>query len=115
MIVNIEKTEKCVLTIQSLLKLLETKYKKIIITSGYRSPEENELAGGAKNSQHVLGKAIDVIVENVSPIKIAAFVLEQFSPVKGIGINVYAGYVHFDVRNSDEIVYWVYDRNGVAI
>lgn len=31
----------------------------IIISSGYRSPALNKAVGGAKNSQHVLGQAVD--------------------------------------------------------
>lgn len=31
----------------------------ISISSGYRSPEVNSVVGGAKNSQHVLGEAVD--------------------------------------------------------
>src|SRR5512147_97519 len=33
----------------------------IIITSGYRSPALNKAIGGAKNSQHVRGEAVDFI------------------------------------------------------
>lgn len=33
----------------------------IIITSGYRSPALNKAIGGAKNSQHVKGEAVDFI------------------------------------------------------
>ena len=31
----------------------------IVITSGYRTPEENKKAGGVENSQHLKGEAID--------------------------------------------------------
>lgn len=32
----------------------------ITVTSGYRSPRVNKSVGGAKNSEHVLGKAADI-------------------------------------------------------
>lgn len=34
--------------------------KPIAITSGFRSPELNKRIGGAKNSQHLEGKALDI-------------------------------------------------------
>ena len=36
--------------------------KPITINSGYRSPELNKLVGGAVNSQHVIGEAVDITV-----------------------------------------------------
>lgn len=43
----------------------------IIISSGYRSPELNKAIGGAKNSQHVKGEAVDFICPGYgSPLKI---------------------------------------------
>ncbi len=33
----------------------------IIVTSGYRSPEVNAAVGGARNSQHMRGEAVDFI------------------------------------------------------
>ena len=34
--------------------------KPIIISSGYRSPALNKAVGGAKNSQHMTGEAVDI-------------------------------------------------------
>ena len=36
----------------------------IYITSGYRTPEENERVGGSRNSAHLRGLAIDVRVDS---------------------------------------------------
>lgn len=35
--------------------------KPIIVSSGYRSPKLNAAIGGAKNSQHITGQAVDFI------------------------------------------------------
>ena len=41
--------------------------RPIIITSGYRSQRVNELIGGSKTSQHLLGKAADIHVQGYTP------------------------------------------------
>lgn len=41
--------------------------RPIIITSGYRSQQVNELVGGSKTSQHMEGKAADIHVQGFSP------------------------------------------------
>src|SRR5690606_38803974 len=35
------------------------------ITSGYRSPDHNEKVGGAKNSQHMHGDAVDISMKGM--------------------------------------------------
>lgn len=40
--------------------------RPIKITSGYRCEKLNKLIGGAKNSQHIEGKAADIRVEGIS-------------------------------------------------
>lgn len=39
--------------------------KPIIISSGYRCAEVNRLVGGASNSQHLSGQAVDFIVKGM--------------------------------------------------
>lgn len=41
--------------------------RPIIITSGYRSQQVNELVGGSKTSQHLSGKAADIHVQGYTP------------------------------------------------
>lgn len=61
--------------VQNLLQPLRDKLRRpIIITSGYRSPELNKLVGGATNSQHTLGQAVDIQVSGMSPRTLAEFV-----------------------------------------
>lgn len=41
--------------------------RPIIITSGYRNQQVNELVGGSKTSQHLSGKAADIHVQDYTP------------------------------------------------
>lgn len=41
--------------------------RPIIITSGYRSRQVNELVGGSKTSQHLSGRAADIHVQDYTP------------------------------------------------
>ena len=49
----------------------------IVINSGYRSPEVNRLAGGAANSNHLTGCAVDIrCAGKVQMIRYAAILLD---------------------------------------
>lgn len=44
-----------------ILQPIRNKYgKPIIVSSGYRCPKLNKAVGGASNSQHTLGEAVDI-------------------------------------------------------
>ena len=69
--INNKPSEEIILNLQLLcLNVLEPIEKlinkQIIISSGYRSKELNSEIGGAKNSQHVEGKAADIKVKDIS-------------------------------------------------
>ena len=66
----------------------------VIINSGYRCPKHNSNVGGAAQSQHMKGKAADIVVKGVSPRQVAAFA-EKIG-VNGIGI--YSTFTHIDTR-----------------
>lgn len=49
------------LLVDNILDPLRIAYgKPIVVTSGYRCKELNEVIGGAVNSQHTLGQAVDI-------------------------------------------------------
>ncbi len=68
--------------------------KPITITSGYRCPAHNKAVGGAKESQHLLGKAADIVVKGMSPATVA----EHAEAIGFGGIGRYATFTHVDVR-----------------
>ena len=82
--------------------------KPITITSGYRTAAHNAAVGGAKSSQHLLGRAADFYVEGVPVATVAAYA-ETLLPGRG-GIGRYpkdakhpkrmTGWVHIDTRTN---------------
>lgn len=61
----------CAHVLQPLRELLQ---KPIKILSGYRSPEVNDLVGGAHGSQHVKGQAADITVEGMTAQELFEFI-----------------------------------------
>lgn len=67
------------------------------ITSGFRTPEENEAIGGSKNSAHMIGQAVDIDVKDS---------IHRFYIVKGLveagfnRIGVYTKHIHADTDET---------------
>lgn len=77
--------------------------KPITITSGYRTAAHNKSVGGAKSSQHLLGRAADIQVAD-TPVEDVAAYAESLMPTWG-GVGRYPvkagrtkGWVHVDTR-----------------
>ena len=77
--------------------------KAVTITSGYRTGTHNTAVGGSKSSQHLLGRAADIQVQDTDPLAVAAYA-ESLMPGWG-GVGRYPvktgrakGWVHVDTR-----------------
>jgi zinc D-Ala-D-Ala carboxypeptidase len=68
--------------------------KPLLLTSAYRSPEHNAKVGGAKNSQHMLGIAFDVRMENQDPQQFEA--AARAVGFTGFGYYPKQGFMHID-------------------
>jgi len=72
--------------------------KPISITSWYRDPESNKQVGGAKESQHMSGKAVDFNVQGINPRAVASR-MEKYWGSNG-GLGAYNGWTHIDNRGK---------------
>ncbi len=80
-----------------MLKAIEAHYgTKAVVTSGYRNPDKNRRARGARNSLHMYCAAADIQVEGVSKWDLAAFA--RTMPGRGgVGTYCHTNSVHVDV------------------
>lgn len=95
-------------TLQRLNAIREGYGKPIIISSGYRCPELNELVGGAKDSKHLTGLAVDLkwdkdlveyIIDNFSFDKL---IREKSDNVKWIHIQF-----RKDISTERNLIYYI--------
>ena len=72
----------------------------ISINSAYRTLEYNRNIGGATNSQHLLAKAADIVVESKTPEQVANIIKYLISEGKMIqgGLKAYNTFTHYDIR-----------------
>lgn len=72
------------------------------INSAYRSLEHNRKIGSNDTSQHVLGKAADIVVEEVSPDDVfdAIEFLISTGMMKEGGLGRYNTFTHYDIRGT---------------
>lgn len=88
----------------------------ILISSAYRSPEYNRLInggkGGAKLSQHIQGRALDLAPAKGGPqalAKLRSSVLQARQEGFLRGVGIYRNFVHLDTREGKNAT-WYGDR-----
>jgi len=72
------------------------------INSAYRSPVYNRSVGGAVNSQHLSGKAADVVMDGIPPSEVADAIefLIDCGLMKEGGLGRYDTFTHYDIRGT---------------
>lgn len=75
--------------------------KPIAVTSAFRTLDYNSAVGGARASQHVQGRALDIVHSKLTPIEVHRALRElQHAgklPLLG-GLGDYPTFVHIDIR-----------------
>ena len=79
--------------------------KPMVISSGYRSSSYNQVIGGAKNSPHLYGKAVDVLVSGKAAHKLIGLAIQH--GFTGIGVSQRGPYesrfLHLDTMDNSDI------------
>lgn len=83
----------------TVLQTLRNHFKESVrITSGCRCAKYNKKIGGAKRSKHVQGRATDIQVANILPVKVADYLEKTYKGKYGIGR--YSTFTHIDTRSG---------------
>lgn len=81
-------------SVQTMLSLVEGRAVEIQLTSGYRTPERNRtIEGAAPNSQHIRGRAADIVLPGIAHARVA----DAAEIVRTPGLGRYGDFTHLDV------------------
>lgn len=98
------RTSRAALLARAFEALRRTIGQPLIVLSGYRTPEWNRRVGGAPQSQHVQGRALDLRPPSGWTVLEFAAVARDIEDVQGIGL--YPTFLHLDVRPGPRLVVW---------
>lgn len=82
----------------SVLEGVRSKFGPVKINSACRCEDHNHSVGGTRKSQHVKGKAADIVLKSQDPIEIFDY-LDRKYPNK-YGLGDYDTFTHIDVRKK---------------
>jgi len=82
------------------LEIVRETYGEVRINSGARCEAHNKAVGGGSRSQHLYGKAADIVVDDVSAKVIYDFLDREYPDTFGIGLYKNPARVHIDVRTK---------------
>lgn len=76
------------------------------ITSSYRDPEHNRRVGGAPNSMHLQGRAVDIACNNPA----ARWIIIKAAIELGLSVGIMEQALHLDNRDSKPVVFDYYKK-----
>ena len=74
--------------------------RPIVVISGWRSQNHNEAIDGATQSQHLFGRAADIVVAGMTPAQVFAAIerLQAQGKMEQGGLAAYDSFTHYDTR-----------------
>lgn len=78
----------------------------LLVNSAYRTPAWNTRVGGKPNSQHLYGRALDLVPVRCSLMELYAAARRRSVEGAIRGIGRYRNFLHIDTRPSDRLVEW---------
>ena len=101
-----EMPKEVLINIQKLANQLQILRNKVgvsvKINSAYRCIKHNKSIGGVSNSQHVLGKASDVVINGFKASKtfdLISDLINDGDMLQG-GLGAYNSFTHYDIRKT---------------
>ena len=101
-------TDECLMDkdfMSRLVALRKEFNEPMVISSGYRHASYNQVIGGAKNSPHLYGKAVDVLVSGRTAYRLMKMAMQH--GFTGIGISQRGPhdgrFLHIDTMESSEV------------
>tara|TARA_R100001463_G_scaffold105004_2_gene159531 strand:- start:1009 stop:1395 length:387 start_codon:yes stop_codon:yes gene_type:complete len=101
-----EMPEDVMFEIQKLAAQLQTirdfVRKPIKLTNAYRCVEHNKAVGGVSNSQHILGKAADIKIDDMETSEVFETInaLTEHGHILQGGLGKYNTFTHYDIRKT---------------
>ena len=101
-----EMPKEVLINIQKLANQLQILRNKVgvsvKINSAYRCIKHNKSIGGVSNSQHVLGKASDVVINGFKASKTFDLISELINDGNMLqgGLGAYNSFTHYDTRKT---------------
>jgi len=65
-------------------------------------PDWNRQVGGVSDSQHVKGKASDIVISGLSSTQVVKIIEDLIASgkIKQGGVGLYPNFVHYDIRGT---------------
>ena len=101
-----EMPKEVLINIQKLAEQLQAirtiSEQPIQINSAYRCAKHNKAIGGVKNSQHVLGKAADIVIKDHTAEETYELLdeLMHYKTILQGGLGKYNSFTHYDIRKT---------------
>jgi len=101
-------TDECNMDSQFMITLEALRHEfnePMIISSGYRDLSYNQVIGGAKNSPHLYGKAVDVVISGKKAYRLIKLAIQY--GFTGIGVSQRGQhekrFIHIDTMENSDI------------